>query len=105
MKVAALVDNLFFTSKISATANQSGCEVVFCRAAEEVTGDVEQVVVDLDGGSFDAVSQVRALRAARTVPIVAFVQHTHTELKQGAEEALETSHDSFLPKRLRTQAK
>jgi DNA-binding response OmpR family regulator len=87
MKVGALVDNLFFKSKIMAAAKQSGCEVVFGHDAEAVPADAQRVIIDLDATGFDAVKQVSLLRKARTVPIVAFCQHTHTTSRKAAEKA------------------
>src|SRR5216684_3318574 len=87
MKIAALVDDLFFSSKISATAKQLNSEVVFCRSAESVPSDAARILVDLNATSFDPVSEIRKLRPAHTAPIVAFLSHVQVDLKREAEEA------------------
>ncbi|MBI4475067.1 MAG: response regulator [Acidobacteria bacterium] len=87
MKIAALVDDLFFTSKISATAKQVGSEVVFCRSADTVPADAARICVDLNAGSFDAVAEIRKLRTMHQAPIVAFLSHVQADLKKKAEEA------------------
>jgi len=56
MKIAALVDDLFFSSKISATAKQLGSQIVFCRSAEDVPQEVSRICVDLNSTAFDSIS-------------------------------------------------
>ena len=87
MRVAAFVDDLFFSSKISATAKQLNSEVVFCRSAESVPSDAARIFVDLNAASFDALAEIRKLRPAHKAPIVAFLSHVQVDLKLKAEEA------------------
>jgi CheY-like chemotaxis protein len=87
MKVAALVDDLFFSSKISAIARQVGSDVVFCRSADGVTPDAARILVDLNATTFDAVAEIRKLKANHAVPIVAYFSHVQVELRRRAEEA------------------
>ncbi len=87
MKIAALVDDLFFSSKISSTAKELGSEVVFCRSAEKVPSDADRICVDLNAMSFDAVAEIKKLRATHKASVLAFLSHVQVELKQRAEEA------------------
>ena len=87
MKVAALVDDLFFTSKITATAGLTGCQVLFYRSAAEVPDDADRVLVDLNAKSFDAIQQIRTLKARHPAPVLAYFSHVETETKQRAEQA------------------
>ena len=87
MKIAALVDDLFFSSKISETAKQLNSEVVFCRSAESVPLDAARICVDLNAASFDALAEIRKLRTVHRAPIVAFLSHVQVDLKREAEEA------------------
>jgi len=87
MKVAVLVDDLFFSSKISASSKHVGAEVVFCRTAAGVPPDVGRICVDLNASTFDAVEEIRKLKASHSVPILAYVSHVQTDLKRRAEEA------------------
>lgn len=87
MKIAALMDDLFFTSKISATAKQVGSEVVFCRSAESVPKDADRICVDLNATAFDPVAEIQKLRASHPAPIVAYLSHVQVDLKRRAEEA------------------
>lgn len=87
MKIAALVDDLFFSSKISATAKQVGSEIVFCRSAQAVPEDVVRICVDLNSTAFDAIIEIQKLKRTHPAPIVAFLSHVQVDLKRGAEEA------------------
>jgi len=87
MKIAALVDDLFFSSKISATAKQLGSQIVFCRSAEDVPQEVARICVDLNSTAFDSVSEIKKLKRTHLSPIVAFVSHVQVDLKRRAEEA------------------
>src|SRR5206468_3502127 len=86
MKIAVLVDDLFFSSKISATAKQAGSEIVVCRSAESVPPDAGRVCVDLNASTFDPIAEVRKLKAAHSAPIVAYLSHVQVDLKRKAEE-------------------
>lgn len=87
MKTAVLVDDLFFSSKISATAKQAGAQVVFCRSADEVPSDANRICVDLNATTFNPIEEIRKVRTTLTVPIVAYLSHVQVELKKQAEEA------------------
>ena len=87
MKIAALVDDLFFSSKISGTAKQVGSQVVFCRSAETAPPDAGRICVDLNATTFDPVAEIRKLKAAHSAPIVAYLSHVQVDLKRQAEEA------------------
>ena len=87
MKIAALVDDLFFSSKISATAKQIGSEIVFCRSADSVPADAARICVDLNASSFDPIAEIGKLKASHSAPIVAYLSHVQVELKRKAEQA------------------
>ena len=87
MKIAALVDDLFFSSKISETAIQAGAQIVFCRSAETVPVDAGRICVDLNATTFDPVAQIKKLKGIHAAPIVAYLSHVQVDLKKRAEEA------------------
>lgn len=95
MKIAALVDDLFFSSKISATAKQVGSDIVFCRSAESVPADAGRICVDLNAGTFDPVEEIKKLKRSHPAPIVAFLSHVQVDLKRRAEEA---GSDEVMPR-------
>jgi hypothetical protein len=87
MKIAALVDDLFFSSKMSETAKQVGSDIVFCRSAEAVPPDAGRICVDLNANTFDAIAEIAKLKSRHSAPIVAFLSHVRVDLKRRAEAA------------------
>jgi len=87
MKIAVLVDDLFFSSKISATAKLVGSEIVFSRTAESVPADVGRICVDLNAATFNPVEEIRKLKTTHSAPVVAYLSHVQVDLKRKAEEA------------------
>ncbi len=87
MKIAALIDDMFFSSKISATARQIGSEIVFCRSAEEVPADAGRICVDLNANTFDAVAEISKLKSGHSASIVAYLSLVRVDPKRRAEGA------------------
>jgi CheY-like chemotaxis protein len=87
MKIAALIDDLFFSSKISEVAKQTGASVVFCRSAESVPPDADRILLDLNASAFDAVEAIRGLAKSHKAPITAYLSHVQTELAERAAAA------------------
>jgi CheY-like chemotaxis protein len=97
-RVLAVIPDLFFATKVAATARASGVELEFApppQAAEEVCR-VERALVLIDLHAPGAVALVAALkRAAPAVPVVGFYSHVETALRR---EALEAGLDAALPR-------
>jgi PleD family two-component response regulator len=93
--VIAVVEDMFFASKIKATAEHLGIEVRFPRSAEEVVASARQrapalVIVDLHAARCDPFALAVALKAddnLRHLPILGFFSHVQTALQRRAEEA------------------
>jgi hypothetical protein len=100
MKIAALVDDIFFSSKISTTAKQVGSEIVFCKSAEAAPADADRICVDLNSSSFDAVGEIRKLKDRCAAPVLAYFSHVQVDLKQRAEEA---GADEIMPRSVFSQ--
>lgn len=90
--VVALVDDLFFQSKLIETAKQVGVELRTCGTADALTAEVSKstprlVVVDLNARSspIEAVERVQSLD--REIPLVAFLSHVQTDLIAKARAA------------------
>jgi hypothetical protein len=78
-RVAALVPDLFFASKVEATLRAAGHDVTIVSSPAEVPGDAEVLIVDLDAPD--------ALTVAATVPRLGFYSHVDVETRRRAEEA------------------
>lgn len=94
-RVVAVVDDMFFASKIRAVAEAVGVEVSFPRSKEaliEKAREAQLIVVDLHNQRFDPVEVAQELRGIR---IVGFFSHVETELQR---TALAAGFDQVLPR-------
>lgn len=101
--IIAIVDDLFFASKIRGTAEQVGTQVHFVRSipaaaekAKETSPDL--IIADLNAGCCDPVELARALKSDDSlsgVPLLGFFSHVQVELQQGAISA---GYDRVLPR-------
>ena len=91
-RVLALVDDFFFQAKIMETARQVGVELRTCATPDTLLAELEHdsprlVIVDLNAGQ-DPIQAIERLRkAARDIPLVAFLSHVQTELAERARVA------------------
>lgn len=102
-RVIAVVEDMFFASKIRGTAEQNGVEVVFVRSpdvlfqsAKETATDL--VVIDLHSqrcDPFEAAARLKRDESLRSLPIIGFLSHVETELQQRARAA---GFDQVLPR-------
>jgi PleD family two-component response regulator len=102
-KIIAVVDDLFFKSKIRGTAEQAGVEIGFTRSLESSLEVVKRdqpklVIVDLHSEKIDPLELGRQLKAdakTRAIPILGFFSHVQTELMKQATEA---GFDTVIPR-------
>ena len=88
MKIAGLIDDLFFTSKLREIARSLGAEAVVSRTASAVPPDVTRIFVDLSATTFDPVAEIANLKkAAPSTPVTAFFSHVQIDMKERAEKA------------------
>jgi CheY-like chemotaxis protein len=96
--VLAVIPDLFFATKVAATARARGVELELApppQAAEQVR-QLQPALVLLDLHAPGAVALVTALKlAAPAVPVVGFYSHVETALRR---EALEAGLDAALPR-------
>jgi CheY-like chemotaxis protein len=94
-KILAVVDDLFFTVKISDAARRAGLEATFVKGSSEVVGKALEllpllIIVDLNANGFQPVALIQKLKqeaALKGASVIAFVSHVQGELKQQAQEA------------------
>jgi CheY-like chemotaxis protein len=93
-KILAVVDDLFFTVKISDSAKRAGLEAEFLKTEKDVLAKAKErpllIILDLNGRSVDAVAviaKIKALPEAKGVSLIAFVSHVQGDLKQAAQDA------------------
>jgi DNA-binding NarL/FixJ family response regulator len=96
--VLAVVPDLYFATRIAATAKAAGVPLELVPAARAATrlaeGGAALVIVDLHGAA--AVELIRAcLAAAPGTPVVGFLSHVETALRR---DALEAGATAVLPR-------
>ncbi len=88
-KIAVVVTDLMFESRIAALARQLGFEPAVASSADQLDGALEGAdlaVVDLQAEGLDPMAAVAQAKASGT-PVVAFGQHTKADLLRRAREA------------------
>ena len=106
--IIAVVDDLFFASKIRGTAEQVGVTVSFPRKIEGLIESALQnqpaiIIVDLHAQKIDPIELARQLKVDErlgTIPLVGFFSHVQTELQRQAQSA---GFDSVLPRSVFTR--
>lgn len=91
-EVIALVDDLFFQSKILETARRMGVEVKIVATGEQLVAEAANdspalLLVDLNArqGPLEAIEQLR--RTGNQRPVIAFLSHIQVELAERARAA------------------
>ncbi len=101
--VVAVVDDLFFVSKLQETARLVGAQLATVRAADFHPDNLRQqkpalIIFDLNTTSGNAVELVRQLKSdaeLKEIPVMAFFSHVQVELQRAAQEA---GCDQILPR-------
>ncbi len=101
--VVAVVDDLFFVSKLQETARLVGAPLVIVRAAAFHLDDLRRqkpalVIFDLNNTSVNAAELIRQIKSdaeLKEIPVMAFFSHVQVELQRAAQEA---GCDQILPR-------
>ena len=101
--VLAIVDDMFFASKIRATAEAVGVEVSFPRTVEKLLEKAREarpalIVVDLHNTKIDPDALGRELKSndnLKAIPLLGFFSHVHADLQQNAKAA---GFDKVIPR-------
>jgi len=101
--IIAVVDDMFFASKIRAVAEAMEVQISFPRSQEALMEKAREarprlILVDLHNQKVDAVALAKDLKSderLREVPLVGFFSHVQTELRRNA---LDAGFDQVLPR-------
>jgi DNA-binding NarL/FixJ family response regulator len=106
-KVAILVDDMFFTSKINGAAAECGRQIERVKSREQLEGLASNppalVIIDLNSDRLDPLETIAFFKSSKelsAVPIVSFVSHVQTDLIRAAQAA---GCDYVLPRSAFTQ--
>jgi PleD family two-component response regulator len=103
--VTAVVDDMFFVSKIRATGKALGMIVKFPRTLEAFRDTVADelpslIIVDLHNNKVDPIELAKELKTnevAKEIPLLGFFSHVQSDLQR---RALEAGYDEVLPRSL-----
>ena len=101
--IMAVVDDMFFASKIRAVAEHLGVSVHFARSTDEAlesarADEPSLIIADLHAQKCDPFSLAEQLKAddkLRAVPLLGFFSHVQTALQKRAEQA---GYDRVMPR-------
>jgi CheY-like chemotaxis protein len=102
-KVIAVVDDLFFASKIRAVAEALSVEISFPRNKDVLIGKVREgapdlILVDLHNQRLDPVTLATELKSDEqlaAIPLLGFFSHVHGELQRNA---IASGYDQVVPR-------
>ena len=101
--IIAVVDDMFFASKIRAVAETVGAEISFARNQEALLQKAREakprlIIVDLHNQKIDSATLANELKAddaLRAIPLLGFFSHVQTELQRNA---LAAGFDQVIPR-------
>jgi PleD family two-component response regulator len=101
--IIAVVDDMFFASKIRAVAEAVGAEISFLRNQEALIQKAREVkprliIVDLHNQKMEPAGLATALKTdndLRAIPLLGFFSHVETELQRNA---LAAGFDQVIPR-------
>jgi PleD family two-component response regulator len=101
--IIAVVDDMFFASKIRAVAEAVGAEISFLRNQEALIQKAREVkprliIVDLHNQKMEPAGLATALKTdndLRAIPLLGFFSHVQTELQRNA---LAAGFDQVIPR-------
>ena len=93
-KILAVVDDLFFSVKISDAAKRTGLEVDFVKSEKDAVERAKDkpllIIVDLNITSLAPLKLIGKLKGSselKQISLIGFLSHVQGELKQQAQEA------------------
>jgi len=101
--IIAVIDDLFFASKVRGTAEQAGVPVSFARDAGAIIDAARRdppvlIIVDLNSQKVDPIQLAKQLKGESelsSIPLLGFFAHVQTELQ---EAAIAAGFDRVLPR-------
>jgi PleD family two-component response regulator len=101
--VIAIVDDMFFVSKIRATGKALGMIVKFPRTTEAFRATIsdeppELVIVDLHNekvNPFELAAELKSYRTPTAVPLLGFFSHVQADVQRKAKQA---GYDEIIPR-------
>ena len=91
-KIIVVIDDMFFASKVNATAQQVGSTVVYAKTPEDILAKAQSeqpslIIFDLNSLRSKPVETIKSIKendALKTIPILGFLSHVQIDLQQQA---------------------
>ena len=101
--VIAVVDDMFFASKIRTTAEALGVTIKVSRGREALLASAQEnppdlIVVDLHNQKLNAIELAAELKSnekLKAIPLLAFFSHVETDLQR---QAIQAGYDEVVPR-------
>jgi len=102
-KIIAVLDDLFFSSKIREAAKPLGLDLEFIKNTHGLIQKLESampslIIFDLNYKASNPLQTIQKLKSSpelKDIPVLGFLSHVQTELK---EEATKAGYDLILPR-------
>ncbi len=102
-RVVAVLDDMFFSSKIKEAANQTAVNLTIFKNSngliESLTSEAARlIIVDLNSKKFNPLSLIKDIKSnpdLRDIPTIGYLPHIEEELKV---KALEDGYDLVMPR-------
>lgn len=94
-KIIAVMDDLFFSSKIREAAKPLGLNIEFVKNADELIEKLKfqkppLLIFDLNFKAYNPTEVIKHLKSSPTlkdIPVLGYLSHVQTELKEEADKA------------------
>ena len=102
-KIIVAIDDMFFASKVNATAQQVGTSVVYAKTPEDILAKAQSeqpslIIFDLNSLRSKPVETIKSIKqndALKTIPILGFLSHVQIDLQQ---QAIAAGCDRVIPR-------
>ena len=102
-RVVAVLDDMFFSSKIKEAAKQAEVSLEIIKKTDEIIQVIQAsptklIIVDLNNRNLDPLALIKDIKsrsALRGIPTVGFLPHVEEDLKN---KAIEAGFDSVMPR-------
>ena len=92
-KIIVVIDDMFFASKVNATAQQIGANVIYAKTPDDILAKAQSelpslIIFDLNSMRSKPVETIKSIKEndqLKAIPILGFLSHVQVDLQQQAE--------------------
>jgi len=91
-KIIVVIDDMFFASKVNATAQQVGASVVYAKTPDDILAKAQSeqpslIIFDLNSLRSNPIETIKLIKdndQLKTIPVLGFLSHVQLDLQQRA---------------------